>query len=145
MPEPPSQSPPPRQWIWTRRQRRGLAILVLILCVGLAAIARRNPARVSDPPPDAGPRAGQLLTRLDPNTADLDALAALPAIGPKRAADIVALRNQRRTSHPNLTPFARLEDLLRVKGIGPATLETLEPYLVFPSQTTSDVKMGQGN
>ena len=33
---------------------------------------------------------------------------------------------------PGRVVFARREDLLRIKGIGPAMLEALDPYLIFP-------------
>jgi competence protein ComEA len=55
---------------------------------------------------------------LDLNTATAAELEALPGIGPKIAAAIIAGR-----------PYSTVEDLLRVKGIGPATLEKLRPYV----------------
>lgn len=51
---------------------------------------------------------------IDPNHADPGTLEALPGIGPGRAAAIVAERRRR--------PFASLDDLRRVPGIGPVTL-----------------------
>ena len=46
----------------------------------------------------------------------------LPGIGPSLAARIVADRSAR-------GPFKTLEGLLRVRGIGPRTLERIRPYL----------------
>ncbi|MBN2716735.1 MAG: helix-hairpin-helix domain-containing protein [Deltaproteobacteria bacterium] len=51
-----------------------------------------------------------------------DALRYLPAIGPRRARDIVAYR----TNHG---PFRTVEDLVKVKGIGPATLKKIKPWI----------------
>ena len=59
----------------------------------------------------------QLTVLINVNTADVDALVALPGIGPKKAAAIVAARDER--------PFATVDDLIRVRGIGPKTLERL--------------------
>ena len=121
-------------WIWTRRQRATLAVIVLILAVAFLVRALRNPARVGDPPPPAGERANQLATRIDPNTADWPAWAALPLIGEKRAREIVAFRENWLDEHPGELPFKKPEDLMRVKGIGKATVAALEPYLVFPKR-----------
>jgi competence ComEA-like helix-hairpin-helix protein len=63
---------------------------------------------------------------LDPNRADVETLAALPGIGPARAAAIVAGR----AGGPYRTP----RDLLRVHGIGPKTVERLRPFLYFPER-----------
>ncbi len=52
------------------------------------------------------------------NTASLEDIEALPGIGPTLARRIVEGR-----------PYRQVEDLLRVKGIGPATLERLRPYV----------------
>ena len=56
------------------------------------------------------------------NTADQIALEQIPGIGPVKAAAIIEHRD---TSGP----FAAVEDLLDVTGIGPATLESLRPYV----------------
>ena len=121
-------------WIWTRRQRATLAVIVLVLAAAFLFRALRNPARVADPPPIAGDRANDLATRIDPNTADWPAWAALPLIGEKRAKEIVAFRETWLTEHPGEVPFERPEDLTRVKGIGKATVAALEPYLMFPKR-----------
>lgn len=65
--------------------------------------------------------------RLDPNTADAASLAVLPGIGADRAEAIVRARTE--------GSFTRAEDLARVPGIGPATLERLRPLLQFPDDT----------
>lgn len=59
---------------------------------------------------------------VDLNQADLAALERLPGIGPAMARRILEDRAAR-------GPYARPEDLLRVKGIGPATLARLRPFL----------------
>ena len=59
--------------------------------------------------------------RLDPNRAGRQELMLLPGIGPARAAAIAAERTQR--------AFRSVEELDRVPGIGPRTLEKLRPWL----------------
>ena len=44
-------------------------------------------------------------------------------------------RMQFQKTHPNEPAYKKLEDLQRIKGIGPATLENLKPYLQFPPTT----------
>ncbi|MEO7111545.1 MAG: ComEA family DNA-binding protein [Polyangiaceae bacterium] len=56
------------------------------------------------------------------NTATLDDLQRLPGIGPKRATAILQLRQK-------LGRFRQVEDLMRVKGVGRATLKKLRPIV----------------
>lgn len=61
-------------------------------------------------------------TLLDLNTADAQALEALPGIGPVLAQRIVEFRTR-------YGPFIQVDDLLKVQGIGPKTLERLRPLV----------------
>jgi competence ComEA-like helix-hairpin-helix protein len=71
------------------------------------------------PPVDGAPTAYRALGRKVPvNHATQAELEALPGIGPTLAQRIIAGR-----------PYHRLEDLDRVKGIGPKTLEKLGKWL----------------
>jgi competence protein ComEA len=58
---------------------------------------------------------------LNVNTASLDELDTLPGIGPVLAQRIVAEREKR--------PFASVDDLRRVSGIGPKKLEAIRPLV----------------
>jgi competence ComEA-like helix-hairpin-helix protein len=58
---------------------------------------------------------------IDVNRADAATLASLPGIGPARAAAIVAERGVR--------PFASVEELTRVRGLGPALVGRLRDYV----------------
>jgi competence protein ComEA len=72
----------------------------------------------------AGPRHVQKIAgTLDPNRASIAQLQTLPGIGPAMAARLAEERS--------LAPFRDAEDLLRVKGIGPAKLEKLRSHLTF--------------
>lgn len=56
--------------------------------------------------------------RIDINRADAQTLERLPGVGPKTAEEIIRYRNEE-------GPFRCVEDLLGVRGIGPAKLEAL--------------------
>jgi len=60
--------------------------------------------------------------RLDLNRASAEELQALPGIGSVKAAAILRWREERGR-------FRRVEELLEVPGIGPATLERLRPLV----------------
>ncbi len=62
------------------------------------------------------------------NTATADQLGLLPGIGETKARAIVEHRQRR--------PFARVDDLVAVRGIGRATLRRLRPYLAVRGETT---------
>ena len=57
---------------------------------------------------------------VDVNVASLEQLQTLPDVGPEIAERITAGR-----------PYSEPDDLLKVKGIGPKTLEAMRPRLVF--------------
>lgn len=79
-------------------------------------VQTRSPRRVS---PQGGIR-----FPVNVNTATERELEALPHIGPALSARIIQYRNSQ-------GPFHNLEELGRVKGIGPKTLGDLAPYVVF--------------
>ena len=118
---------------WTTRQRLALSLLILLILSYLLIRYQFTPSRINNPQPLEGPRANDLQNKLDPNTATLDDLSALPNLGPAMARRILEDRQQFQKQHPNQPPYQKLEDLQRIKGIGPATLENLRPYLKFPS------------
>jgi competence protein ComEA len=118
--------------MWTYGQRVALLTIVAALLLFLAIRYLLNPVYVSNPQPAVPSRAGELVDRIDPNTADVATLAALPTLGEKRAKLIVDYREARRARNPDLIVFERLEDLLRIKGIGAATIDQMRPYLEFP-------------
>lgn len=78
---------------------------------------------------------------LDPNRAPEVELARLPGIGPALASRIVESRDTEGA-------FRSPSDLLRVSGIGPVTLERIEPVIEFsgsPSGTAIDGPRLQGS
>ena len=89
--------------------------LVLLLSNGaLVASGEESPGR------GEGPRAPQ--ERVDLNSADEQELTAIPGIGEAIARRIVEWREEH-------GPFRRVEDLLKVKGIGEKSLQRLRPHV----------------
>jgi hypothetical protein len=120
--------------LWTAKQRRAIVILLAAILIYLTIRLIRNPVYVADPQPRDGPRAAELADRIDPNTADVATLAALPMIGQRRAQDIVEYRERFVAQNPGKRAFTRVEDLLRIKGFGTAMIEHVRPYLTFPRE-----------
>ncbi|HEY2585557.1 MAG TPA: helix-hairpin-helix domain-containing protein [Tepidisphaeraceae bacterium] len=118
---------------WSLPQRRALLSLLTVLLLFLSIRFVLDRSHVPDPQPPEGSRAGELASRIDPNTADWQTLSAIPTLGPKRAKDIVAFRERARAADPTAIVFRSPTDLLRIRGIGEATIENLRPYLIFPS------------
>ena len=91
------------------------------------AASSTTPASESPrPPPGAGPAAVAAIATPEAgdvlNTAGDADLRRLPGIGAKRADAILALRAR-------LGRFRAVEDLLKVRGIGRATLKRLRPLI----------------
>ena len=132
-------APESPHFAWTDAQRRVLLVLLTVFFAVLATRYACNTAYVSDPQPSRPDRFDELADRIDPNTADWQSLAALPGIGERRARDIVEYRERKRlqAGDPVLVVFDAEGDLLYVRGIGPALVEGMKPYLLFPSANRS--------
>jgi len=142
--------------MWGREMRAGLAFVLVSLLVGtlvrdwqrehrvrfedlvadlesgdassLAPAPRADSTQTTAPAPSRPPRVRRAAEPpLRPGGLEMDRATAsdwerLPGIGPSLAARIVADRAER-------GPFQKPEGLLRVRGIGPKTLERIRPYL----------------
>ena len=82
-------------------------------------IGEQVPQAVVD---ESGASASAESAMVNVNTADVAALQTLPGIGPVTAATIIEHRNDH-------GPFAAVEAILAVRGIGPATLDQLRGYV----------------
>lgn len=74
---------------------------------------------------DPVPRASWTRGRLDLNTADYADLLRLPGIGPVLARRIIDYRDRH-------GPFAAIDSLVQVSGIGAVKLEKLRPHVHIP-------------
>src|SRR5437764_282829 len=119
--------------LWTAPQRGVLIAFTLILSLVLLYRVVANRQYISDPQPAKPARFDELADRLDPNVAAWQELAVLPQRGEKRAREIVAAREEWHRIDPKSVVYRRAEDLLAVRGIGVAMVETLRPYLTFPA------------
>ncbi|MDR1205309.1 MAG: helix-hairpin-helix domain-containing protein [Peptococcaceae bacterium] len=70
----------------------------------------------------SGTGAGQGKSLVNINQATQKELETLPGVGPAYSARIIAYRESKGF-------FSKIEDLTKVSGIGPATLEKLRPYI----------------
>lgn len=72
---------------------------------------------------------------VDVNEASAVALSAIPGIGPSLAEAIVAGRSE--------GPYAGLDDLLRVPGLGPGALEQLRPFATAGEASAGPVDLNR--
>ncbi len=119
---PMSDPPRPPRWLLRRADQAAVAALVAVALLAMAGWWTAH----------GGWRGGLIeIDRADPltarfevdiNAADWPELMQLPGIGEVLAHRIVDSRQAG-------GPFADHEDLRRVRGIGPKTLEAIRPYL----------------
>ena len=125
--QPPEAKPPrndPNETVLgiTRADRLVVTVLVVTSLVLMAAHWARLSGWGTQPIEiDRIPRT-PVGFRLDLNTTNWVELSQLEGIGPKLAQRIIADREQN-------GPFAAVEDLGRVHGIGPRTVARLKPWL----------------
>lgn len=103
------------------------------LCVALAVVIggsyfnqrnRRSDGQQAAPP--------AVLLRLDLNLATAEELALLPGLGPVTARKIIEDRAQ-------FGDFTAVDDLARIRGIGPATVTQVEPFLQVETEAQRQV------
>ncbi len=66
---------------------------------------------------------------INPNQAPLGSLIRLPGIGPARVQAIIHFRQTQQQRRPGRHAFREASDLARIKGIGPKTVQGLDPWL----------------
>lgn len=103
---------------------------VIALLDSLSALSTQTQAIVQQTtkPPTTTPLTTQpqpaAAGRVRVNTASRSLLERLPGVGPAMAERIIEERARQ--------PFESVDDLTRVKGIGPKKLEKMRPYVIAP-------------
>jgi len=126
---PPANTPLPvtprvSSWSWPRSWEFALAF-TLGVCV---VIMVQSAWKLIQPPVPMT----QTTMGVDLNSADVGTLRQLPGVGPNLAARIVDHREKN-------GPFAKVDDLKAVHGVGPATLERLrQVVMVSTGESTPD-------
>jgi len=96
----------------------------VLLCLGFI----RRPVGVEQP------HRIELDSRINPNYAPRASLARLPGIGLVRAEAIIAYRENFRGNEAR--PFRDCDDLQKVKGIGPKTVQNITEWIKFEQVVT---------
>ena len=124
---PPPPAPPNSALIpphtWPQCVRATLLVLVIAAIIGLLSHSLLH-GNVQRPVADSGEAP---LTRIDLNVAGRAELRLLPGVGDQMAARIEAYRTL-------YGPYPNIDELRKVPGIGPLTIERLRPYLVVSAQ-----------
>jgi comEA protein len=81
----------------------------------------------------AGRQEVQEFLKIDLNKASQEELETLPRVGPKTAENIIAYRNQHGF-------FLKVSDLEKVKGLGPKTIQKMEPFVKVEAPRMSFLK-----
>jgi competence protein ComEA len=118
----------------TASQTRGLLVLMTILLLLFAIRLALNPQKIPEGAAMTHSPSDRLADKIDPNMASESELAAIPDLGETRAAAIIEYRQNFQLTHPRGLAFQQLSDLQQIHGVGAATAENLQPYLIFPAQ-----------
>jgi competence protein ComEA len=117
--------------IISRRHSAVVGTLAAMLCslASVASAAPSSPSSTTKPAPSTIGEPAAASGVVNVNTANEAELVRLPGVGPSRAKAILELRTRSKR-------FEKLEDLMRVKGIGRATFRNLRPMLTLDGPTT---------
>jgi competence protein ComEA len=116
--------PEDRQPLWLLRgdDQPTFAGLTLVGILGLALLWQMQGGSSADLVKYDDLSQGEVRFETDLNHAEWPELSELPGVGPTLARRIVEHRQQ-------YGPFRSAEDLRRVRGIGPKTLDRIRPHL----------------
>jgi competence ComEA-like helix-hairpin-helix protein len=73
----------------------------------------------------------ELKSRINPNIAPVESLVRLPGLGISRAGAIVAYRESFNRANGARAAFERGDDLQKISGIGPKTVQDMSEWIEF--------------
>ena len=94
------------------------------LCIVLITTLRAVESNAIRPEPP-------LQNRINPNEAPIESLMRLPGLGAGRAGAIVAYRENFTKKNGKSLAFEDCNDLLKISGIGPKTVQGIRDWLEF--------------
>lgn len=101
---------------------------LLLAALGIASAPSAQAAPTSAATVQALVAASQLEGKINVNTATEKQWEMLPGIGPATAKKLVAYRGKK--------PFAEINHVMRIKGIGRKTYNQIKPFLSTKGETT---------
>ncbi len=124
--------------MFTKKEKNIILIIALVLIAGALWSLLRSTVKKQRPISSSDVQMENLFQRedeqrseldlprgpVDINTAGLMEFRSLPNIGIEKAKAIIAYRDEH-------GPFSSVEELTKIKGIGPATLEKLKPLITL--------------
>jgi DNA uptake protein ComE-like DNA-binding protein len=107
---------------WWRQLRLtpAMGVAAAVLVAGVLGVKLLR----STQEPDAARGIAEGAIRVNLNTATLTELESIPGIGKRLSLQIVEHR-----------PYASIDQLLQIRGIGPSSLEALGPYVKVAGET----------
>jgi len=103
---------------------------VISVCVAVCLSLNFIP-NYTEPKSASGGSETNLESRINPNTEPVASLVRLPDIGLLRAGAIVKYREQYQVTDSEDQAFKNINDLQKVKGIGPKTVQNISEWLTF--------------
>ena len=73
----------------------------------------------------------ELEGQINPNDAPIESLVRLPGVGPGRAGAIITYREKFNEKNSGSVAFQNCDDLQKIKGIGPKTVQNVSEWLKF--------------
>ena len=98
----------------------------IAFCFSIGFIS--NPGRGGQ---DFGRGEVELEGQINPNHAPIESLVRLPGLGPGRAGAIVVYRENFNGKKATSPAFQNCDDLQKIKGIGPKTVQNISEWLKF--------------